>query len=168
MEDCLEIGVVVNTHGVKGYVKIIPCTFDPKRFELLSEVTLLEKSLKKIYQIEKIKFHKQFVLIKFRGIEDMDQAESLKGSLVLIPKSSALHLGEDEYYIGDIIGCNVVTSTGEILGEVTEVLFTGANDVYTVKSADGGEILIPAVKHYILNVDILSKKILVDLPEGLR
>ena len=167
MEDYLEIGVVANTHGVKGEVKVFPYTFDRKRFELLDEVTMLQGTDEKKYIIERIKYLKQFVIIKFEGIHDMSQAEKLKQSILVIPKKLALPLGDDEYYIGDLIGCAVTHVDGATLGKITDVLATGANDVYVIKNEAGKEILIPAVKQFIGKIDINNKSVAVTYAEGL-
>ena len=163
----VEIGLITKAHGVKGDVKIIPHTFDMTRFSLLNEVTLLQKSGGQVYKIEKVKYQNKSVILKLNGIDNMSQAEGLRGSVIAIPASLALPLDEDEYYIGDIIGCIVIAEDKKVLGEITDVLETGANDVYVVKNEEGKEILIPSVKHCILNVDIPGKTVLIKLPGGL-
>ena len=163
----MEIGIIVNTHGVKGDVKVIPYTFEKTRFGLLDEVALMRGNDRRTLKIENVKYQKQFVILKFAGIDDMAAAAGLKNYVITIPKSLALPLGDDEYYIGDIIGCRVTDVSGETLGELTEIIETGANDVYAVTMKNGRELLIPAVKKYIKNVDTIAKTIVVDLPEEL-
>jgi len=119
-------------------------------------------------EIEQVRFSKQFVLLKFKGIDNMDQAENLRGGQIIVSDSEALPLEEDEYYIRDLYGMNVSTDTGEHLGEIEDVLRTGAHDVYVVRPVEGKDILIPAVKQYILSIDVPKREIVVHLVEGLR
>ena len=158
MEDYFVIGDVVNTQGIKGEVRVIPCTDDESRFELLDSVFLEQRGKMTEYYIENVRYHKQFVLLKFEGVDDMTAAEKLKGATVKIPPEDALPLEEGEYYIRDLYDMNVVTDEGEDLGIIKDILFTGANDVYVVKPEKGKDILIPAIKECILDVDVENKK----------
>ena len=167
MDDCFIIGTIVNTQGIKGEVRVIPETFDIKRFELLEYVYVNKNSEIIKYEIEKIRYHKQFVLIKFKGIDDMTSAEKLKKCDIVIPKEMALPLEENEYYLKDLYYIDVITDIGENLGKIEDIIFTGANDVYVVRNEEK-EILIPAIKKCILNVDIKNKVMTVNLLEGLR
>lgn len=161
-----EIGKIVNTQGIKGVVRIVPMTDDIKRFELLKNVYVCGKT-DEVYEIENVSYHKQFVLLKFKGVDDMTQAElKLKNKLIKIDDNEALPLDEDEYYIRDLMGCEVVTLEGEVLGKVKDILFTGANDVYVVDN-DGKDILIPATKNCVQEIDIQNKKITIELLKGL-
>ncbi len=161
-----EIGKIVNTQGIKGVVRVIPMTDDIKRFELLKSVFVCGKT-EEVYEIESVGYHKQFVLLKFKGVDDMTEAElKLKNKLLKIDDSDALPLEEDEHYIRDIMGCVVETVEGEVLGEVKDILFTGANDVYVVDH-NGKEILIPATKNCVQNIDTANKKITIVLLKGL-
>ena len=161
-EDSILIGTVVKPHGVRGEVKVVPHTFDIRRFGLLKEAAFSRGAETKTYQIENARYQKQFVILKLNNVDDMDSAAALKGFDITVPRSSALPLGEDEYYAGDIIGCAAYDIYGTLLGEVADVLETGANDVYVIKKTGGGEFLIPAVKKYIAGVDVAEKKIRVD------
>jgi 16S rRNA processing protein RimM len=118
--------------------------------------------------VENVWYHKQFVMIKFGGIDDMNAAETLRGAEIKIDDSEALPLGEDEYYIRDLLGLRVVTDEGETLGELSDVLQTGANDVYVVKNKNDGQVLIPAIAQCVLDVDIGARAMTVHLLEGLR
>jgi len=160
----LSIGTVANTHGVRGEVKVFPYTFDVNRFGLLREVIVIADGGERAYAIERARAHKQCVILKLTGVDDMTAAERLKGALLCIPKSLALPLEEDEYYIGDVIGCAAYDADGAFIGEVTDILETGANDVYIINQPGDGEILLPAVKQYVLAVDIANKRITVELP----
>lgn len=161
-----EIGKIVNTQGIKGVVRVIPMTDDITRFELLNKVYVCDKK-EDIYEIENVSYHKQFVLLKFKGIDDMTQAElHLKNKMLKIDDSEALPLDEDEYYIRDLVGCEVLTNEGENLGAIKDILFTGANDVYVV-DYNGKDILIPATKNCVQSIDIENKKIIIELLNGL-
>ena len=171
MKEYVEIGKIVNTHGVKGELKIMPTTDDITRFELLESVFVNTPSELKEYLILNVRYHKNFILLQLKGIEDMTEAERLKNTSLKIPKSWALPLGEDEYYIGDLYDMEVVTEDGERLGQINDILFTGSNDVYVVgisNSSGTKEILIPAIKECIKKVDLQNKIMTVHLLEGLR
>lgn len=170
MDNNMQIGAVTGPHGIKGEIKVFPTTFDMKRYSLLEKIALSTRNdpdRLTTYRIEGVKYQKKTVILKLCGVDDMDAAALLKGSVITVPKSLALPLDADEYYIGDILGCTVVTTAGETLGELTDILETGANDVYTVKKPDGGEMLLPAVKHVIIRIDTAAKIMTVEPPEGL-
>lgn len=168
MENYFVVGNIVNTQGIKGEVRVMPTVDDVSRFELLDHIFVDRKGSIKEYEIENVRFHKQFVLLKLKGIDDMTTAETLKGTVVKITGDMAVPCEEDEYYIRDLYDMEVVTVEGEKLGIITDVIFTGANDVYAVKNDDGKEILIPAIKDCIINVDIENNTMTVKLLEGLR
>ena len=167
--DFFEIGKIVNTVGLKGELRVFPTTDDKKRFDLLEYITIVEAghTTHKNLPIEKVRYHKNLVILKLKGIDDADAASKLRGSTIVISRSQALPLEEDEYYIPDLIGLVVSDEEGLELGVLVNVLITGANDVYVVKKPDGKDILIPAIKKCILNVDIQAKKMTVRLLEGL-
>ncbi len=167
MENYFVVGNIVNTQGIKGEVRVMPTVDDVERFKLLDHVFVDRKGSIKEYEIENIRFHKQFVLLKLKGIDDMTSAEALKGTVVKITEDMAVPCGEDEYYIRDLYDMEVVTDDGKRLGVISDVIFTGANDVYAVKPDEGKEILIPAIKDCILNVDIENNVMTVRLLEGL-
>lgn len=162
-----EIGTIVNTQGIKGEVRVIPSTFDVRRFELLDEIEAVIRGVSRTLRIERVWYHKQFVILKFVGINDMTTAESLKTAVIRIPEEKALPLGPDEYYLRDLYGMTVVTEDDTVLGELISVLETGANDVYAVRH-EGGEILIPAIKQCILDVNVNEKKMTVRLLRGMK
>lgn len=166
MEQMFTIGKIVNTHGVKGEVRVIPSTDDIKRFEKLKEVVVQGKT-ETIREIEAVRYHKNFVLLKFKGIDNMNDGELLKNSVLKINRKDALPLEEDEYYQCDLYGLKVITDEGRDLGKLVDILITGSNDVYVVRN-DEKEILIPAIKQCILNVNIAEGKMLVHLLEGLE
>ena len=168
MENYFVVGNIVNTQGIKGEVRLMPAVDDVERFKLLDRIFVDRKGSITEYEIENVRFHKQFVLLKLKGIDDMTSAEKLKGTVAKITEDMALPCEEDEYYIRDLYDMEVVTDEGEKLGSISDIIFTGANDVYAVKSDDGKEILIPAIKDCILNVDVENKIMTVKLLEGLR
>lgn len=167
MVEFLKVGKIVNTMGVKGEVKVIPLTNDVDRFNDLEWVYILRKDKRDKINIQSVRFHKNFVLIKFEGIDDMTAAERLKESYIQVDREHAVELDENEFFICDLIGCNVLTTSGEELGEVNDVFPTGANDVYVVKAKNGKEVMVPAIKQVIKSVDVENKKIIVELMEGL-
>ncbi len=167
MDKYYVIGKIVNTHGIKGDLKVIPTTDDISRFEILDFVYIDKKGNIDKYEVQKVRYHKQFVILKLKNIDDMTTAEGFKNTEIKITKDMALPLDEDEYYIGDLYSMNVVTESGEALGVIKDIIFTGANDVYVVCD-DNREILIPAIKQCVLNVDILNNTMMVRLLEGLR
>lgn len=163
----LQVGAIANTHGVKGEVKVFPTTDDPQRFKKLKTV-LLDTGKEKIeLEIESVKFFKQFVILKFKGYDTIEAIEKYRKMGLFVTRENAVKLKKDEYFIVDLIGLKVVTDTEEDLGELVDVIQTGANDVYVVKMADGKEVLIPAIKQCILSVDMEGQMMKVHLLEGL-
>jgi 16S rRNA processing protein RimM len=160
----LVIGKIVAPWGVRGEVKVAIETDFPERFEQLKRVYLGEKAT--AFVLEGSRLHKRDALLKLGGCDDRDAAEKLRGQLVQIPIEEAMPLGEDEYYVYQIVGLDVWTTEGEHLGRVSEVLFTGANDVYVVQG-EKGEILIPAIEDVVLEVDIAGGRLTVELMKGL-
>ena len=168
MDNFFEIGKIAGTHGIKGTLKIFPTTDVPERFELLDEIILEIKNEKKVCKVDKVAYHKNFVLLTLKEYNDINQVEGFKNGRVLIPEEKALPLGKDEYYTRDLYDMEVYTDEGERLGTLKEVYTTGANDVYGVKDENGNEILIPAIKQCIIAVDVTNRKMTVKLLEGLR
>lgn len=170
MADNFVIGKIVNTQGIKGEVRVMPFTDDATRFELLKSVFVLRRGTLKEMQIESVRYHKQFVLLKLKGIDDINTAELYKECELQIPPEEALPCAEDEYYIRDLYGMAVYTEDGTLVGALSDVLFTGANDVYVIQREDPEkeDILLPAIKQCILSVDVKAKKMTVKIPEGLE
>ncbi|MGL6173254.1 MAG: ribosome maturation factor RimM [Cellulosilyticaceae bacterium] len=168
MEQMFTIGRIVNTHGVKGEVRVLPSTDDIKRFELLKEILVINRE-EKMYEITGVRYHKNFVLLKLKGVDTMDAAELLKNSLIKIKRADSLPLNNDEYYISDLYGMKVVTEEGRDLGELKDIMFTGSNDVYVVYNEETQkEILIPAIKQCIKRVSVADNLMTVHLLEGLE
>lgn len=167
MQEFFELGQIVNTFGVKGLVKVKPFTDDVTQFETLESI-LVEKNKSTIeMKIEEVKYHKDMVLLKLEGVEDMTAAEKYKGCYIKIPRSKARKLEEGEYFIADIIGSDVYTDTGDFLGRVDDIYNTGSNDIYVVKDELGKQVLLPAIKDVLLDIDIENKKVTVHLLKGL-
>lgn len=168
----ITIGKIVNTQGHRGEVRVIPLTDYPERFSETRKVFLKRSGRDNelaVYQIEKSYAHKKFIILKFLGVNDMNAGEELKGSLLLIPKEELMPLPEDTFYIFDIVGMEVYTTSGRELGQVKDVLQTAANDVYIVEGSSGGRpLLIPALKKVVHNINLKEKKMIVELPEGLE
>lgn len=162
-----EIGKIANTHGLMGHIKVFPTTDDPSRFSKLKQIFVIQKGVPIIYTLQSVRQHKNIVILKLYEINTIEEAQLLKGATIKIPKELALPLQSDEYYIKDLYDLNVFTEENENLGTVKDVIQTSANDVYVVQNENGREILIPAIKQCILNVDIKNKKIIVKLLKGL-
>ena len=167
MEQLLQVGVISSTHGVRGEVKVFPTTDDVKRFKKLKKVILDTGKEQLPLEIEGVKFFKQFVILKFRGIDNINDIEKYKGKSLLVDREHAVKLKKDEYFIADMIGMDVFTEDGELFGALKDVMETGANDVYIIEMTDGKEVLVPAIKQCILDVDIENRKMVIHLLEGL-
>ena len=167
MEKYLRVGVISSTHGVKGEVKVFPTTDDTARFKKLKKVLLDTGKEYSELEIEGVKFFKNMVILKFKGYDSINDIEKYKGKDLLVTRDQAVKLGPDENFIVDLIGLSVVTEDGEPFGTLTDVIVTGANDVYEVKTAEGKEVLLPAIKECILNVDVEAGVITVHIMEGL-
>ncbi len=166
MEQFLQVGVISSTHGIRGEVKVFPTTDDPVRFKKLKNVLLDTGREQLELEVQSVKFFKQFVIVKFKGIDNINDIEMYKGKSLLIPREDAVALGEDEYYIADLIGMEVFTEEGRF-GVLKDVMETGANEVYIIASDEHGEVLVPAIRQCILDVDIKEKKMKIHLMEGL-
>jgi 16S rRNA processing protein RimM len=164
----LAIGNIVGVHGIRGEVKVEVLTDYPERFNPGSTVYLgaATQGAARPAQIEAARAHKQAMLVKFAGVADRNGAEQLRGLLLMIPEAQAMPLGADENYIHDLIGLTVETTSGRVLGKLTEILATGANDVYAVSGPDG-EILLPALREVVVRVDVPAGRMVVELPQGL-
>lgn len=167
MEEMLKVGVIASTHGVRGEVKVFPTTDDPARFKGLKEVMLDAGKETIPLEIENVKFFKQFVILKFKGIDNINDIERYRKCPLMVTRENAVALGEGEYFVADMIGMETVTEDGERFGMLKDVLRTGANDVYVIESAKHGEVLIPAIKECVLNVDIEERRMRIHLMDGL-
>ena len=168
MERELQAGVITSTHGIRGEVKVFPTTDDAQYFRELKKVYLDTGKEQIPLEIEHVKFFKQFAILKFKGIDNINDIEKYKGKSLMIDREDASPLGEDEYYIGDMIGMDVYTDDpAEHFGVLRDVLETGANDVYIIDSDRHGEVLVPAIRQCILRVDTEKNEMHIHLMEGL-
>ena len=162
MQDKFEVGKIVNTFGIKGEVKVNLYTEDINNFKNNSKVYVNDKEM----QVENSRLQKNMLILKLKGIDNMNDAEDLRGSIIKVNRSKN-ELPEGTYYIADLIGLDVYTEDGSLLGKVIDIYNTGANDIYTVKTQDGKEVLLPAIKDVIKQVDIQNQKIIVHILKGL-
>ena len=167
MDQFLRVGVISSTHGIRGEVKVYPTTDDPERFLDLDEVILDTGREHKILEIEGVKFFKNQVILKFKGYDNINDIEKYLKKDLLVDREHAVELGENENFIADLIDLEVVTDEGKVLGTLTDVIETGANDVYAVKTPEGKEILLPAIRDCILDVNVDEKRMTVHVMEGL-
>ena len=166
MEDFLQVGVITTTHGIRGEVKVFPTTDDVNRFKQLKQVLADTGKEKVLLEVEGCKFFKQFVILKFKGIDNINDVEQYKKCPLLVTREEAVPLEEDEYFVADLIGLKILTETGIEIGVLKDVISTGANDVYAVELPDGGEILLPAIKECIMEVDMESGEMMEHLRKG--
>ncbi|WP_334136886.1 ribosome maturation factor RimM [Muricomes intestini] len=166
MEQFLQVGIISSTHGIRGEVKVFPTTDDAVRFKKLKKVILNAGKEQIPLEIENVKFFKQFVILKFKGIDNINDIEKYKGKSLFVDRENAVKLEKDEYYIADLIGMQVFTEEGR-LGVLKDVLETGVNEVYVVDSDKYGEVLIPAIQQCILDVNVQEQTMKVYLLEGL-
>lgn len=165
----ISIGRVLTTQGLEGEVKVLPLTDFPERFRQLQWVYLQKDECLEKNEISSVRFHNNFVILKFKGIDDISSAERLRNALIQIDPEQVMPLPAGHYYVYELINLPVFTEEGEFLGEVQDVFSTGSNDVYQVIHPQRGqEILLPAIKECILSIDLSRKKILVRLLPGLR
>ena len=167
MEELLQVGVITSTHGVRGEVKVYPTTDDATRFKQLKHVLLDTGKETLPLEIQGVKFFKQFVILKFKGIDNINDIEKYKRCPILVERCDAVELEEDEYFIADMIGMAVETEEGKEFGTLKDVIETGANDVYLIDSIEHGEVLVPAIKECILNVNIEECRMKIHLMDGL-
>ncbi len=162
MEDFFQVGIITSAHGLGGEVKVYPTTDDVRRFKRLKKV-LTETGT--ALEIENVKFVKQFPVLKFKGIDSVEEAQKYRKCSLMVPRSEAVRLGRDEYFIADLVGLSV--QDGTPLGTLKSVLETGANDVYVIGLNDGREFLLPAIKQCVLEVNVEGGFIRIHILEGL-
>lgn len=166
MEQFLQVGVISSTHGIRGEVKVFPTTDDAARFKKLKKVLLDTGKERLELEIQSVKFFKQFVILKFRGIDNINDIEMYKGKSLLVAREDAVPLGDGEYYVADLIGMEVFTDEGRF-GVLKDVMETGANEVYIIDSDEHGEVLLPAIRQCIQDVDVEKKIMKIRLLDGL-
>ncbi|MCF0121790.1 MAG: 16S rRNA processing protein RimM [Lachnospiraceae bacterium] len=167
MEKFLKVGVITSTHGIKGEVKVHPTTDDQKRFRTIEYVYLQTKINRLSLEVQSIKFFKQFSILKFKGIDSINDVEQYQGCELYVSREHAVSLKNNEYYIADLIGMEVCLKDGKKLGILKDVIKTGANDVYSVDTKNYGEVLIPAIKQCVIKIEVEIGKMTVCLLPGL-
>ena len=167
MEERFQVGIISSTHGVRGEVKVFPTTDDVKRFKKLKQVILDTGREELLLQIQGVKFFKQFAIVKFKDYDSINDIEKYRGKSLYVERADAVSLKKDEYFIADLMGCKVEDEDGNSLGILKDVMETGANDVYIVTTPDGKELLFPAIKECIREVDVKNERIVVHIMPGL-
>lgn len=167
MEDLLRVGVIANTHGIRGEVKVFPTTDEKERFKDLKKVILDMGKEQRVLEIQSVRFFKNLVILKFKGIDNINDIEMYKGKDLLVTREDAVPLEEGEYFIADLLDLDVYSDEDEKIGVLYDVMQTGANDVYVVKTEEGKEILLPAIDECILDIDLEESRMTVHIMEGL-
>lgn len=167
MTDRLKVGVVTSVHGIKGEVKVFPTTDDSRRFKKLKQVYLDTGKEMLPLEIEGVKFFKQMVILKFKGYENPDDVMKFRQKELWIDRKDAVRLSKDEYFIADLIDMEVCDEEGKLIGTLKDVISTSANDVYAVETPEGREVLFPAIRQCVLDVDTEARKMTVHVMEGL-
>ena len=165
----LKVGKIVNTHSLKGEVKVISSTdFEEERFKKGSKLLITRgNQLIREVVVQSYRNHKNFLLVKFEGIDSVEEAEKLKNLQIKIDSDEVGELEENEFYFHEIIGCEVFDENDKNLGEIIDILTPGANDVWVIKGENGKEILIPYIEDVVKQIDIINKKVNIEVMEGL-
>lgn len=167
MKERLEVGQIVNTFGINGFVKVYPYVNDIKRFDDLKNVYIKLKKQESRLEIEEVKYQKNMVLLKFKGIDSVEGAEKLRNSYIEIERKDAIPLEEGEYFIADLLGLDVYLDTGEKLGVLDDIFNNGSSDIYVVKNELGKQFLLPYIDEVVKKIDLQNGKIIVHLIDGL-
>ena len=167
MTDRLRVGVITSTHGIRGEVKVFPTTDEKERFKDLKKVILDMGKEQKVLEIQSVRFFKNLVILKFKGIDNINDIEMYKGKDLLVTREDAVPLEEGEYFIADFLDLDVYSDEDEKIGVLYDVMQTGANDVYVVKTEEGKEILLPAIDECILDINLEESRMTVHIMEGL-
>lgn len=165
MVEYFEIGLISNTHGLRGEMKVRPYTENAKRYEELKKILIAKNGTKQEYEIEKVRYQKDVILLKVKGIDTIEEAEKLKNCTIMIPREEGKSLSNDEYFIADLIGCSVYDK--DFLGVIDDVFTTGGSDVYVIKREKEKDLLLPAITSVIKKVDVANKRVEVEIPRGL-
>lgn len=167
MVDLLRVGTIASTHGIRGEVKVFPTTDDINRFKKLKKC-ILDTGREQIeLEVESVKFFKQYAILKFKGYDNINDIEKYRGKDLLVTRENAVKLEENENFIADLIGLDVVTDEGVHFGKVSDIMQTAANDVYVIDGDDGKEYLFPSIKECILDVNLDESKVTVHIMKGL-
>ena len=167
MKDVLEIGQIVNTRGLRGEVKVNSFSEDPQRFEKVKSIYVKSDKDYKEYEIERVTYVKNQVVLKLKGINKIEYAEELRNLYIYVKREDLEELPEGTYYIADLIGLDVYEENGEILGKVDDIFSTKSNDVYVVRTEKGELKYLPSIPEVLKDIDLSNKKIIVNLIKGL-
>ena len=167
MEKYFRVGVIANTHGIRGEVKVYPTTDDINRFKKLKKCILDTGKEYIDLNVESVKFFKNMVILKFKEYNNINDIECYKGKDILVSRDKAVKLEKGEYYIADILGAKVILEDGSEFGVLEDVMQTGANDVYVVKTLDNKEVLLPKIDECVKKLDIENKIVTVHIMKGL-
>ncbi len=166
-KEFIIIGKVVSTQGNKGEVNVLPLTDSIDRFKNLDNVFLRSKKSQTILNVEKIRKRKDTVILKLKDIENIEEAKMIVGSFLEVERKNAVKLPKETYFIFEIIGLEVYDENNIFLGKVENIISTGSNDVYVVKSKDKEELFIPAIREVVNNVNLEKKRITIKMLDGL-
>ena len=167
MQKRLEVGQIINTFGIKGEIKVTPFTNDIRRFDDLKKVYVKTRKESKLYNVENARYHKNMILLKLKGINTPEEAEMLRNAFLEIDREDAIPLEEGTYFIADLLGLEVYTDEGKLLGKVEDIYNTGSKDIYVIKDELGKQVLLPGINEVIKEVDLNNGKIIVHLIPGL-
>ena len=169
MTDRFQVGVIASTHGLQGEVNVFPTTEDPARFKKLKKVTLHTQRGEEIeLDVQSARFFKKFVIVKFKQYDNINDVEKFRGCELTIDRKDALKLEPGEFYCADLMGLDVVDEDGNLLGQISDVIQTGANDVYEMTRSETEEkVYIPAIKDCIKEINLEDKKIIIHVMDGL-
>ncbi len=167
MDDLLRVGVITSTHGIAGEVKVYPTTDNPARFKKLKKCIIQTKKESLDVEVCSVKFFKNMVILKFKQFNNINDMEKFRQADLMVTRENAIPLEEGQYYLCDLIGLTAVDENDSTIGTVTDVLQTGANDVYEITLPNGKEVLFPGIPQCLLSVDLEGKKIVFHIMKGL-
>lgn len=167
MENLLQVGIISSTHGIRGEVKVFPTTDDVTRFKKLKEVLLDTGKEQLCLEVQWVKFFKQFAILKFKGYDNINDIEPYKGKSLFVTRENAVKLEQNEYFIADLMGLSVISDDGGLKGRLKDVIETGANDVYVIDLEDGRELLLPAIRECVLDVNLKEQRMTIHVLDGL-
>ncbi len=167
MENLLQVGIISSTHGIRGEVKVFPTTDDVTRFKKLKEVLLDTGKEQLCLEVQWVKFFKQFAILKFKGYDNINDIEPYKGKSLFVTRENAVKLEQNEYFIADLMGLSVISDDGGLKGRLRDVIETGANDVYVIDLEDGRELLLPAIRECVLDVNLKEQRMTIHVLDGL-
>lgn len=167
MEDLLQVGAIASTHGIKGEVKVFPMTDDVNRFKTLKKTILKYKDEEIELEIKSVKFFKNMVILGFKGYDNINDIEKYKGAGLYVTRENAVKLRKGEYFRADLIDMDIIDENDEQIGVLTDIMETGANDVYVINLNDGRELLLPNIKQCVLDVNLDNNTMKIHILEGL-